>query len=162
MKIFLTQKLLKQDKSLAILSTTIINMIQESGIHSFLIIRLVNYQIFYLKIYIFKNLRFRIHISKYALLIKILNYQRQKIKNYHFSYQLKCKIIKKDAIFSSTKKSSTYAFRTVSKRVIQKIAEAKSCKKLTTVKNEHFKEIVRERYIFSEERQKIIDDLRLI
>ena len=73
------------------------------------------------------------------------------------------------------------ALKTTSKRVIQKTAEAtdhligdKIAKKITkvseksqqiiseTVTNEHDKEIPKERYISSEERQNIIDGLRLI
>ena len=79
------------------------------------------------------------------------------------------------------KQSATDAFRTTSKKAIQKTAEAtvdlignKIANKITkisktsqqnnseTVSNEHDKEITKERYISPEERQKIIDDLRLI
>ena len=73
------------------------------------------------------------------------------------------------------------AFKTASKRAIQKAAEAtgdvihnKIAEKITkisktsqqnnleTATNEHNKEKPKERYIYPEERQKIIDDLRLI
>ena len=79
------------------------------------------------------------------------------------------------------KKSAWDTFKTVSKRAIQKTAEAagdfivnKIAYKITkisktsqqnnseTVKNEHDKEIPKERHISPEKRQKIIDDLRLI
>ena len=79
------------------------------------------------------------------------------------------------------KQSATDEFKTDSKRVIQKKAEAtgdlignkitnriiKVSKRsphdsLETVKNENDKEIPTERYISPEERHKIIDDLRLI
>ena len=79
------------------------------------------------------------------------------------------------------KQSATDAFKTVSKRAIQKTAVAigdlignKNADKITkvsknsqknnseTVTNEHDKEIPRKRYISPRERQKIIDDMRLI
>ena len=71
--------------------------------------------------------------------------------------------------------------KTISKRAVQKTAEATGDlignefadeimkisrtspqNSLETVENEHNKEIPKERYITSVERQKIIDDLRLI
>ena len=80
-----------------------------------------------------------------------------------------------------TKQSATDALKTTSKKEIQKIAEATGdltgCKitsRITkisrsspqnnseTITNKHDKEIPKERYISPEERQKIIDDLRLI
>ena len=80
-----------------------------------------------------------------------------------------------------TKQSATDALETTSKRVIQKSAEAtgdlignKITNRITKVSenlqqnnpetdtNEHGQEIPKERYISLEERQKIIDDLRLI
>ena len=75
------------------------------------------------------------------------------------------------------KQSGTAALKTVSKRVIQKTAEAttdlignKIADKITLVSKTspennsviNEKEILKERYISPEERQKIIDDLRLI
>ena len=79
------------------------------------------------------------------------------------------------------KQSATDAFNTASKIAIQKTAEAngdlignKIANKITnvsknsqqnnsgTVKNETFKEILRERYVPPEERQKIINEMRLI
>ena len=43
---------------------------------------------------------------------------------------------------------------------ITKISRTSQQNNLETVTNEHDKEIPKERYIFPEERQKIIDDLR--
>ena len=82
-------------------------------------------------------------------------------------------------LLDHAKRNATDAFKTTSKRVIQKTAEAtvdfmdnKIANKITkisrtsqqnnleTVTNEHDKEIPKERYIFPEERQKIINDLR--
>ena len=79
------------------------------------------------------------------------------------------------------KQSAADAFKTSSKIVIQKTTEAtgdlighKFVNKISkvsksspqnnseTITNEHDKEIPKERYISPEERQKIIDDLRLI
>ena len=84
-------------------------------------------------------------------------------------------------LFDYAKKSATDALKTTSKGVIQKTAEAtgdligsKVANKIArvlrnsqqnnseTVSNEHDKEIPKERYISPEERQKIINDLRLI
>ena len=81
----------------------------------------------------------------------------------------------------NAKQSATGAFKTASKRVIQRTAEAtddllgnkiaesftKISKNLQqnnseAVTNEHDKEIPKERYMSPEERQKTIDDLRLI
>ena len=81
----------------------------------------------------------------------------------------------------NAKQSATGAFRTASKRVIQRTAEAtddllgnkiaeritKISKKLQqnnseAVTTEHDKEIPKERYMSPEERQKTINDLRLI
>ena len=83
-------------------------------------------------------------------------------------------------ILDHAKQSATDAFKTASKRAIQKTAEAtgdlignkianriiKVYKKSQqnnseTVTNEHDEEIPKERYISPEERQKIIDELRL-
>ena len=80
-----------------------------------------------------------------------------------------------------TKQPATDALKAVSKRAIQKIVDpagdlignkiadritkvSKSSQQnnLETVTNEHDKEIVKERYISPEEKQKIIHDLRLI
>ena len=79
------------------------------------------------------------------------------------------------------KQSAIDIFKTASKREIQKSAEAtgdlfgnKMAHKITkisktskqniskSVKNEHDKEIPEERYISPGERQKVIDDLRLV
>ena len=79
------------------------------------------------------------------------------------------------------KQSAIDAFKATSKKVIQKTAEAtgnltgnKNADKITkisktlqennseTITNEHDKEIPKEKYISTEERQKIIDDQRLI
>ena len=84
-------------------------------------------------------------------------------------------------LLDHAKQSATDAIKTSSKRVIQKIAAATSdlisnkiANKITgvskssqhnnskTVTNEHDEEIPKERYISPEERQKSIDDLRLI
>ena len=80
-----------------------------------------------------------------------------------------------------TKQSGTDVLKTSSRKVIQKTAEltghltgnkiANRIMKVSrsspqnnseTITNEHVKEIPKERYICPEERQKIIDDLRLI
>ena len=84
-------------------------------------------------------------------------------------------------LLDHAKQSATDAPKTTSKRVIQKAAEATGdligntiTDKITkisktsqrnnsgTVAKEHNKETPEERYIPSEERQKIIDDLRLV
>ena len=84
-------------------------------------------------------------------------------------------------LLEHTKKSATDAFKTASKRVIQETAEAmgdlidnKIANRKTNVSkkvqqnnseavtNEHDKEISKERYISSEERHKIIEDLKLL
>ena len=84
-------------------------------------------------------------------------------------------------LFDHAKQSATDPPKTTSERAIQKAAEATSdltvndiADKITkvsknssqnnsgTVTNEHDKEIPKERYIFPEEREKFIDDLRLI
>ena len=83
-------------------------------------------------------------------------------------------------LLNHAKQSATDPFKTVSKRVIQKIAEAtgdlsgnKIANKMTkvstnsqqnnseTVTNEHDKEIPKERHISPEKRQETIHDLRL-
>ena len=82
-------------------------------------------------------------------------------------------------LLDHSKKSATDALKTSSKRVIQKTAEAtrdlignKIANKIMgvsnsqqnnseTVTNEHHKEIPKERYVFPEERQEIIDEQRL-
>ena len=46
--------------------------------------------------------------------------------------------------------------------IITKISETLQHSTSETVKNEHDKEIPKERYISPEERQKIIDDVRLM
>ena len=75
----------------------------------------------------------------------------------------------------TSKQSSTDAIKTSWKRLIQKTAEAtsdfngnkiifqKSHKKNNskTVTNEHLREIPKERYVFPEEREEIIDELTL-
>ena len=82
-------------------------------------------------------------------------------------------------LVDKAKKSATDAIKTASKRAIQKIAEAtgnlignKSADKITSASkkshneeiqsNEVNNEIPKERYISPKERQKIIDELRLI
>ena len=84
-------------------------------------------------------------------------------------------------LFDSAKKSATDALKTASKRAIQKTAEAtedlvgnKIADKITSYSkkypdhptelhsNESNNEIPKERYISLQERQKIIDELRLI
>ena len=84
-------------------------------------------------------------------------------------------------LLDHSKQSATDTFKTSSKAVIQKSAEDigdlirnKNADKITkvsrksqqnnseTVTNEHDKEIPKERYLSPEERQKIIDDLKLI
>ena len=83
-------------------------------------------------------------------------------------------------LLDHAKQSATDAIKTSSKRVIQKTAEAtgdlignKIANRITkvsknsqqnnseTVTNEHDKEIPKERYVSPEERQEIIDQLRL-
>ena len=83
-------------------------------------------------------------------------------------------------LFDHAKKSATDALKTSSKGIIQKTAEvtgdlignkiADTITKVSknsqqnnseTVTNEHDKEIPKERYISPEERQEIIDELRL-
>ena len=61
------------------------------------------------------------------------------------------------------KQSATDAFKTASKRAIQKISEATGdiFGNSKTVTNEHEKEIPKERYISPEKRQEIIDDFIL-
>ena len=76
----------------------------------------------------------------------------------------------------TSKQSSTDAIKTSWKRLIQKTAEATSDfngNKITifqkrhkknnskTVTNEHDREIPKERYVFPEEREEIIDELTL-
>ena len=76
-------------------------------------------------------------------------------------------------IIDSTKKSSTDAFKIASKRAIQKTAKAtgdlignKIADKVTSYSkkpvNDVSNEIPKERYTSPQERQKIIDELRLI
>ena len=84
-------------------------------------------------------------------------------------------------LLDHAKKSTTDALRTSSKRVIQKTAEAtgalmgnKITDRITKVSktvpqnnskritNEHDQEIPKERYVSPEQRQEIIDELRLI
>ena len=96
-----------------------------------------------------------------------------KSKNLSFKYSQK--------LLDHAKQSATDVLKTTSKRVIQKTAEVtgdlignKIVDKITrvsknsqqnhseTATNEYNKEIPKERYIPPEERQKIIDDLRLI
>ena len=83
-------------------------------------------------------------------------------------------------LLDHTKQSATHALKTVSKRAIQKTAEANGDlvgneianritkvskdsqqNKLETVTNENDKEIPKKRYISPEERQDVIDELRL-
>ena len=83
-------------------------------------------------------------------------------------------------LLGHAKQSATNVFKTAPKRAIQKTAEAagdlignKIANKITkapkhwqennseTVKNKHDKEIPKERYISPEERQEVIDELRL-
>ena len=83
-------------------------------------------------------------------------------------------------LLDHAKQSATNAFKTASKRAIQKTVEAsddlignKIANKITgvsknsqqknseTVTNEHDKEILKERYTSPEERQETIDELRL-
>ena len=90
-----------------------------------------------------------------------------------------CKYSQK--LLDHAKHSATDAFKATSKRAIQKTAEVtgdlignKIANKIAkvprssaqnnseTITNEHDKEIPKERYVSPEERQKIIDDLRLI
>ena len=84
-------------------------------------------------------------------------------------------------LLDSAKKSTTDAIKTVSKRVIQKTAEAtgdlignKTADKITSVSKKPFKELhnnnetdveiatPRKRYISPEERKQIIEELRLV
>ena len=84
-------------------------------------------------------------------------------------------------LLDHAKQSATDAFKTASKRAIQKTAEAtchligkKMANKITNIPktsqqndseigtNKHDKEIPKERYKSPEKKQKIIDDLRLI
>ena len=86
-------------------------------------------------------------------------------------------------LLDHTKQSDTDAFKTASKREIKKnktveatgdlidnkiadrimkVSKNSQQNNSETVTKEHDKEILKERYISAEERQKIIDDLRLI
>ena len=76
-------------------------------------------------------------------------------------------------LIDSAKKSATYAFKIASKRAIQKTAEAtgdlignKIADMITSYskkpENDVSNEISKERYISPQERQKIIDELRVI
>ena len=75
-------------------------------------------------------------------------------------------------LLDHAKQSTADAFKTASKRAIQIAAEATGdlignkiadrITKVSKISNGHDKEIPKERQISAEERQKIIDDLRLI
>ena len=121
--------------------------------------------------------RNRIFVKGYGFLSFAKNMGKNIGKN--ISKNLSCKHSQK--FLDHAKKSATDALKTASKRTIQKTAAAivdligkKIADKITkisnnsqknnskTVTNQHDKEIPRERYISPEERQKIIDVLRLI
>ena len=123
------------------------------------------------------QLRDQIFIKGYGFLYFAKNMSKSIGKNISINLTGKYSQI----YFDHNKQSATDAFKTVSKRTIQKTAEAtgdlignKIANRITkvsknspqnnseTVKNEHDKEIPEERYISPEERQKITDDLRLI
>ena len=108
----------------------------------------------------------------FCLLLKIKAKILEKAKNLSGKYSLK--------LLDHAKQSATDAFKTASKRAIQKTTEAtddlignKIANKITkapqklqennseTVINETDKEIPKERYIPPEERQEIIDNLGL-
>ena len=99
------------------------------------------------------------------------------VKTLSLSTNLSSKCSKK--LLDNAKEYATSALKTVSKRATQKTVDAtgnstgsqiadritKFSKtspqnNLETVTNEHDKEVPKERYITSEEREKIIDDLR--
>ena len=121
--------------------------------------------------------RNRIFIKGYVFLSFAKNMGKNIGKN--ISKNLSCKHSQK--FLDHAKQSATDALKTVSKRAIQKTAAAtvdligkKIAAKITkisnnsqknnseTVTNEHDKGIPRERYISPEEKQEIIDVLRLI
>ena len=123
------------------------------------------------------QLRDQIFIKGYGFLYFAKNMSKSIGKNISINLTGKYSQI----YFDHTKQFATDAFKTVSKRAIQKTAEAtgdlignKIANRITkvsknspqnnseTVTNEHDKEMPEERYISPEERQKIIDDLRLI
>ena len=105
-----------------------------------------------------------------------LSFAKNKGKNLYNKYSQK--------LFNSTKKSTTYAIKTSSKRPIQKTAEAtgdlignKTADKITSVSKKSAMELHnndeakkedaeitthKKRYISPEERQQIIDELRLV
>ena len=128
--------------------------------------------------------RYRIFVKGYGLLSFAKNMGKNIGKN--ISKNLKSKYSQK--LLDHAKQSATDTFKTSSKKVIQKTAEApgdlignkifnavaksydgkitkvsKNSQKNNseTVSNEHDKEIPKEKYVSPEERQKIIDELRL-
>ena len=119
----------------------------------------------------------RDRIFGYGFLSFVKNLRKRIGKN--ISKNLSCKYSQKPC--DHAKKFATDALKASSKRLIQKAAEAtgdlignKIANKITkilktsqqnnseTITNEHDKEIPKERYISPEQRQKIIDDLRLM
>ena len=78
-------------------------------------------------------------------------------------------------ILNNLQQTATDALKTISKKAIEKIAGAKRLadkiikisnilqqNNLEIVENEHDREAFKERYVSPEERQKIIDEMRLI
>ena len=121
----------------------------------------------------YSDQRDQIFVKGYGFLSFASNMERNVGKN--ISQKLSSKYSQK--LLDHANQSGTAALKTVSKRAIQKTAEAttilignKIADKITivsetspennSVANEE--EILKERYISPEERQKIIDDLRLI
>ena len=126
---------------------------------------------------LFSSRRNRIFVKSYGFLLLAQNTGKNIGKN--VSRNLSSKYSQK--LLDHTKHSATDALKTSSRRLIQKAAEAsgdltgnKIVMRITkvskhppqnnseTVIKEHDKEISKERYISPEERQKIIDNLRLI
>ena len=126
---------------------------------------------------IFKRGRGRIYVKGYGLFNFAKNMGKSISKN--ISKNLSSKYNQK--LLDEAKQSAKDALKTTSKRAIQTKAEAtgdlignnvadkitKVSRKLPqnnseTVKNDHNKQTPKERYISPEERQKIIDDMRLI
>ena len=103
---------------------------------------------------------------------------RRYVKGYGFLYFARNLINMVKKLADSAKKSATDAFKIASKRAIQKTAEAtgdlignKIADKITSYSkkqqneshaNDVSNEIPKKRYISPQERQKIIDELRLI
>ena len=121
--------------------------------------------------------RDRIIVKGYGFLSFAKNMGKNLAENISKNFSGKCS----KKCLDHAKQSVTDAFKAASKRAIPKTAEAtddlignKITNKITgvskhpqqnnskTVANEHDKEIPKERYIYPEERQKMIDNLRSV